>query len=116
MNLWPHFGAQLLELMPFDVIDLQTDAFIRWSVFGIETELYAEKWYNDDGNLEWHVKSLAHKKSVLLLTVKNPHAYPCKVLFDGTIKRCRTEAEFIGTLAVVLNCQKVKMAVSELMK
>jgi len=51
-----------------------------------------------------------------LFTIRHPDAYPCTVEWEGGKSRARTEAEFIGLLAKVLNHQKTRLMIADLLK
>jgi hypothetical protein len=110
MNLWPD-DFDCKEKTPFEVLNAQSVEFDRKADNGISL-LGNQLEYLEFGIFPFDTT----KSAISLLKITHHEGYPCRVHYDGTIKRCRTEAELIGALAAVLNSQKVKMAISELMK
>lgn len=78
-------------------------------------ELRGEKSYvSPDIIIKFSIVSGADSRE--LMQIDNPGDYPCKLHFDGTISRCKTEAELIGKLAWVFNHAKTKQAIADLLK
>lgn len=109
MNLWPDINDKMQKL-PLEIVTEQSTAFDCQSDNAIGI---IHRYLNE---LEFGIFPFDNKKNAISLFKVAGLSYPCKVHFDGTISKARTEAEFIGLVAKILNHQKTRQAIAELMK
>jgi len=109
LNLWGNI-EDATEQKPHEILCSQVDVFNE--KFGrLLTGDFAE--YMDG----WKIAIKNNGGGfVRLLTVNQVDNYPCAVEWEGGKTRAKTEAEFIGLVAKILNHQKTKLAIAELLK
>lgn len=109
MNLWPNDFTSAVQLSPLQILMSQSELFDPnvnncTSILNNNGEIVEFGIFPFDNSL----------RAFALLEIHHPDGYPCKIAFDGVIKRCKTEAEFIRELAWVFNHAKTKMMITKL--